>query len=149
MNSYDHKGHRTRRGRRAGRRGFTLVEIIVVVTIIALLAGLIVPRIWGRVGMARESRAKSDASSIASQVNLYLLDEGLTRLDPDFDLTTLRLKPEDGGGSSGPYLQKDDDLVDPWGTPYSIRIPGEINTDFDIVSAGEDKQFNTEDDITN
>jgi type II secretory pathway pseudopilin PulG len=67
----------------------------------------------------------------------------------DFDLETHLLTADDGGGPSGPYLQKADDLNDPWGTPYSIRIPGEVNYDFDIVSAGEDRKFDTEDDVTN
>ncbi|MCZ6836318.1 MAG: type II secretion system protein GspG [Planctomycetota bacterium] len=137
------------RSRRPIRLGFTLIEIIVVVTIIALLAGLIVPRIMGRVGDARNNKALADAKSLETQVTMYLLDIEQSRLDPDFELETLRRRADDGGGRNGPYLQKDDNLIDPWGTPYQIVIPGEVNTDFDIISAGEDKQFGNEDDITN
>ena len=59
-----------------------------------------------------------------------------------------RLPPEEGGGSGGPYLSKADDLLDPWDNPYIIKVPGDINQyDFDIVSAGEDGEFGTADDI--
>jgi len=38
----------------------------------------------------------------------------------------------------GPYLERADDLVDPWGNPFEILVPGDINSTFDIISWGED-----------
>jgi general secretion pathway protein G len=52
----------------------------------------------------------------------------------------LLLPSDQGGGRSGPYLQKADDLIDPWGNPYVMRVPGQTNYDFDIVSYGADGQ---------
>jgi general secretion pathway protein G len=129
-----------RAARRLARRGFTLVEMIVVVTIIAILAGIIVPRLWDRVGGARASAAKSEASTIASQLKLYLIDSGVSSVPDGFDLSVLRLKPDDGGGPNGPYLEKDEDLIDPWNNPYILRVPGIVNSSFDVVSNGEDGQ---------
>ena len=131
------------------RRGFTLIEIIVVVTIIAILAGIIAPRIMQNVGKAKESRAKSEAKQIAQLITTYMLDMQMSRLDDDFDLEVLVLAPDDGGGPEGPYLQKRGALVDPWGRPYELRIPGEANYDFDVVSLGDDGELGTEDDVTN
>ena len=131
------------------RHGFTLIEIIVVVTIIAILAGIIAPRIMQNVGKAKNSRAKSEAKQIAQLITTYMLDVQLSRIDDDFDLETLLLVPDDGGGPNGPYLQKRGALVDPWGNPYEIRIPGVVNYDFDVVSLGDDGEMGTEDDITN
>ena len=122
------------------RRGFTLLEIMVVVTIIALLAALVAPRIFGQVGTARASAAKAQASTISEAVNLYVLDSGLSSPGSDFELDDLMLRADEGGGSNGPYLEKADDLVDPWGNRYEIIVPGEINASFDIVSYGEDGQ---------
>lgn len=131
------------------RRGFTLIEIIVVVTIIAILAGIIAPRILQNVGKAKVSRARSEAKQIAQLITTYMLDMQMSRIDDDFELEVLLLVPDDGGGPNGPYLQKRGALVDPWGNPYELRVPGDINYDFDVVSLGDDGEMGTEDDITN
>ncbi|MBC8309904.1 MAG: type II secretion system major pseudopilin GspG [Phycisphaerales bacterium] len=121
------------------RRGFTLIEIIVVVMIITVLATLILPKIIGRVGSAKQAAAKSKAATIAKLVNLYILDMGLSAPRDDFDLEVLLLTPDDGGGPSGPYLERADDLIDPWGNSFVIELPpGTINASFDIICWGED-----------
>jgi len=124
---------------RAHRIGFTLIEIIVVVMIITVLATLIAPKLLSRVGSAKQAAAKANAVSIEMQVNLYTLDVGLTSPDDDFDLEVLIFSSDDGGGPSGPYLSSRD-LIDPWGTPFEIVIPGSDQRSFDIVSWGEDKE---------
>ncbi len=134
--------------RRNARRAFTLIEIIVVVTIIALLAVVIAPRLWGRIGQAQVSKARTEVKAIATAVELYVNDTGQPPTD-DFDLDLLRVPAEEGGGPMGPYVKKTDDLVDPWGNLYVLRAPGIANYDFDIVSWGPDGQEGTEDDITN
>lgn len=139
---------RKRRDRRANRRAFTLVEIVVVVTIIALLAALVVPRLWSRLAVAKKNVAQAEVKQIENAVNMYLADTG-EALSSDFDLDLLTLPPDEGGGPEGPYFPKKEGLVDPWNNPYFIRVPGEINYDFDIVSVGPDGQEGTEDDVVN
>ena len=56
------------------QKGFTLLEIIVVVTIIAILAAYIAPKVVGRAGDARVSKAKSDIRVLESSLELYKLD---------------------------------------------------------------------------
>ena len=124
--------------RKQYRRAFTLLEIIVVVMIIAVLATLVAPRLLGRVGSAKQTAAKAKAATIAKTVNLYVLDMGLSAPSDDFDLEVLLLHPEDGGGPSGPYLERADDLIDPWGNNFEIIVPGDVNASFDIISFGED-----------
>ncbi len=116
----------TQRLRRRARRGFTLLEIIVVVTIIALLATLVAPRLLENVDRAKVGAAQNGVAQIAQQVSLYALDQGMSRVPQDFDLQVL----VDEG------LLRSRDLVDPWGNPYIIRVPGTENPDFDIVSYG-------------
>jgi general secretion pathway protein G len=128
----------TYRNNKQDRRGFTLIEIIVVVMIITILATLIAPRLLGRVGSAKQAAAIAKAATIAKVVNLYTLDMGLSAPSNDFDLEVLLLSSDDGGGPSGPYLERANDLIDPWGTPFEIEIPGIVNNSFDIISWGED-----------
>ncbi len=124
--------------RKQHRRAFTLLEIIVVVMIIAVLATLVAPRLLGRVGSAKQTAAKAKAATIAKTVNLYILDMGLSSPSDDFDLEVLLLHPDDGGGPSGPYLERADDIIDPWGNNFEILVPGDTNASFDIISFGED-----------
>ena len=135
------------RSNRPVRRAFTLIEIIVVVTIIALLAAVIAPRLFGRIDWAKENAARADVESIAAAVKLYLMESN-RNLNDGFELRDLMVPAEDGGGLSGPYLEKDEDLYDPWKNAFVIRFPGDVNYDFDIISIGKDGQLGTEDDIT-
>ena len=115
------------------RRGFTLLEVIVVVTIIALLAAIVAPKLLGNIGKSKQKVANAEVASIAQQVNIWMADNGVSRLSDDFELEML-LEGDD------PYLGKADDLLDPWDNPYVIEIPGEVNREFDIVSYGADGQ---------
>ena len=114
-------------------RAFTLLEVIVVITIIAILAALVAPRMLGWVGKAKSRAAAAEASAIGEALNLYLLENGLTKVPDGFDLNTLM-------EGSDPYFEKADDLIDPWDNPYVVRVPGEVNFTFDIVSYGADGQ---------
>ena len=115
---------------RSARRGFTLLEIIVVVTIIALLATLIAPRLLNRIGQAKTAVAKAEVAEIAKQVQLFCVDNGLTRPSDDFELAMLT--------SGAAIYLKASDLTDPWGNEYLIIVPGEHNPDFDVISYGAD-----------
>ena len=113
---------------RAIRRGFTLIEIVVVVTIIAILASIIIPKVWSRVGQARVNVAKAGVQEIAKQLHLYLMDNSLSSPPDDLSMGVL-----------APKYVKPKDLNDPWGHPYQLKVPGDHNPDeFDIISYGAD-----------
>ncbi len=113
------------------RRGFSLLEVLVAVTIVAILAAVVVPRVWRQVFKANAARAKSDATTIATQIKIYMTQNGLASLPADFELTMLT----DG---VDPLLEKGA-LKDPWGNPFVLRVPGE-GRDFDVMSYGADGQ---------
>lgn len=117
--------------KRAARRAFTLLEVIVVVTIIALLAAIIAPRLLGNIGRSKQKAAYTEAKSLAQQVHVWMADNGVSRLPDDFDLALLT-------EGDDPYLNSKEDLLDPWGNPYYLIVPGEKNHDFDIKSYGAD-----------
>lgn len=123
--------HRHRRPA-ARRRAFSLVELIVAVTIMAILAALVVPRVNQWVGFTKSKTARADAETIANQVRMHMTAKGMSSLPDDFELVELT----EGDGA----LLNANQIIDPWGNPYQIRIPGEVNIDFDVYSFGADGQ---------
>lgn len=119
------------------QKGFTLLEIIVVVTIIAILAAYIAPKVVGRAGDARISKAKFDIQTLEGAMELYKLDN-FTYPSTDQGLDALVSKP---AGSElkhwrrGGYIKKLN--KDPWGNDYQYQLPG-ANGEFDIYSLGAD-----------
>jgi len=126
------RAHRPRqRALRAVRRGFTLLEVIVAVTIIAILAALLVPNVLGFIGSSKTRVARAGVNALSQQVRLYCADHEMSKPDRNFDLSMLL-------EGSKPYLNNPQDLLDPWGNPFVLVVPGQVNFDFDIVSYGAD-----------
>ena len=121
-----------RRTRRPVRRAFSLVELIVAVTIMAILAALVVPRVTQWIGFTKSKTARADAETISNQVRMYMTAKGLSTLPGDFELVELT--------EGDTALLNVNQIVDPWGNQYQIRIPGEVNLDFDVFSYGADGQ---------
>ena len=116
-------------------KGFTLIELLIVMVILGLLAALVGPRMFGKVGKAKQKAAKAQISLFETTLDTYRLDIGKYPTTEQ-GLQALRVKPDDGKKWDGPYLPKDVPL-DPWGNPYVYESPGE-HGDYDIVSLGAD-----------
>jgi general secretion pathway protein G len=124
---------------RGVRRGFTIIEVLVIIVIIGVIAAVVAPRLISRIGQAKTSVAANNAASIAAAMSLYEADCGVP--EPGASLTILLEKPGNAEGWKGPYLPNAEQLIDPWGRPFMLEIPGKKNTaDFDIVSYGADGQ---------
>lgn len=133
----------------AKQRGFTLLEIMVVIVILGLLASFIIPNLMGNKDKADRQKAVSDIVALENALDMYRLDnsrypnnqQGLEALIAKPTTPPVpRNYPEDG------YLRRLPQ--DPWGNSYQLRNPGKVNK-IDIVSAGPDGEFDTEDDIFN
>lgn len=131
------------------QRGFTLLEIMVVIVILGLLASFIIPNLMGNKDKADRQKAVSDITALENALDMYRLDNGRYPNNQQ-GLAALVTKPttppvprnypEEG------YLRRLPQ--DPWGSDYQLRNPGKVNK-IDIVSAGPDGEFDTEDDIIN
>jgi len=127
------------RAARAGR-GFSIVEVIVIVVILGIIAAVIAPRIFGRIGQAKESVAKSGVSTLATAMRNYMIDNGLPESGTPIAILWERPSTIDEAAWKGPYVENPDALKDPWGNLYVLVIPPQFNADFDIVSYGADGQ---------
>jgi general secretion pathway protein G len=119
---------------RIGKRGFTLIELLVVMVILALLAALVGPKLFTKVGKGKQSAAKTQIELLGQALDSYRLDtghypstsEGLNALVTNTGAT----------GWDGPYLKKALPN-DPWGKPYQYQSPG-THGEYDLFSYGAD-----------
>jgi general secretion pathway protein G len=122
------------------RSGFTLLELVVVVIVLGLLVGLVAPQIFGRVGEAQTTAAKTQMELLGTALDNYRLDHGAYPTTGQ-GLLALRQRPTGDGAAAkwrGPYLRKDVP-VDPWDRAYVYRSPGTRNpAGYDLESLGRD-----------
>ncbi len=116
-------------------KGFTLIELLIVVIIIGLLASLVAPKFFSKLGASRQKIAKAQIENFAAALDEFRLDNGRYPSTEE-GLMALREKPEGLQNWAGPYLPKDIPK-DPWGHGYVYKCPGE-HGDFDLMSYGRD-----------
>jgi general secretion pathway protein G len=134
MDDYEHR--RTRKGRTTGQEGFTLIELMIVMIILGLLAALVAPKMFQKVGSSKQNAAKAQIAMLGTALDAFRLDVGAYPSAQD-GLEALRRNP--GRDTwDGPYLPKDVPL-DPWGRAYVYHSPGE-HGDYDLYSLGADGQ---------
>ena len=133
---------------RSKRQGFTLIEIMLVVVIIGILAAVIGPKLSGKTNTARIKATRSSIESLKTTLGLFEMHAGRFPTT-DEGLDSLLDKPADLNDDEweGPYLKEWP--KDSWGEDFIYRSPGEVNSDFDLISMGPDKKEGTDDDITN
>src|SRR5277367_1765516 len=99
------------------QRAFTLVEMLLVLTILAILAGIVIPKMSGRIPQAKIAAANTDISAFKTALGMYEVDTGSFPAGRN-GLMALLQKPNNNTlGWKGPYLEKDTLPVDPWGKP--------------------------------
>ena len=116
------------------RKGFTLVELLVVMVIIALLAALVGPRLFPKLGKGKQSACSAQIELIGQGLDHFRLDvgrypttqEGLNAL-----MVNTGVEKWDG-----PYLKKALPS-DPWGKPFHYQCPGS-HGEYDLFSYGRD-----------
>jgi general secretion pathway protein G len=121
---------------RASERGFTLIELLIVMIILSLLAALVAPKMFGKIGKSKQNAAKAQIALLGGALDQFRLDVGRYPKSEE-GLESLRKNP--GMDTwDGPYLPKEVPL-DPWGKAYVYRCPGE-HGDYDLLSLGADGQ---------
>lgn len=120
-----------------GHRGFSLIELMVVMVIIGLLAALVAPRLFPKLGKGKQSAAKAQIELLSQALDQYRLDIGSYPSSQE-GLNALMANPGQEKWD-GPYLKKNVP-VDPWGNPYVYQIPGTHGGEYDLFSYGRDNK---------
>ncbi|HOR29574.1 MAG TPA: type II secretion system major pseudopilin GspG [Candidatus Sumerlaeota bacterium] len=134
--------------RRAHPRGFTLVEIILVVVIVLTLAAVVTPRLVGKSKQAKINTTKIQMNSLKTSLQNFEINAGRFPTTAE-GLEALVRKPSGLSDSEWPEKYVDKVPKDAWGNPFEYTCPSEHDLDYDLVSAGPDGQFGSEDDIAN
>ena len=108
---------------RASEKGFTLIELLIVMIILSLLAALVAPKLFQKVGGAKQKAAKTQIALFGGALDQFRLDVGRYPKTEE-GLDSLRKNP--GLDTwDGPYLPKEIP-VDPWGKVISTAVPGNM-----------------------
>ena len=116
--------------------GFTLIELLVVIIIIGLLAALVGPKLFGRVGKGKQAATQAQIELFGAALDNFRLDVGRYPTS-DEGLMALLVNPGAIPNWEGSYLKKQEIPLDPWGHPYVYKCPGD-HGDYDIISYGGD-----------
>jgi len=123
----------------SAQRGFTLIEMLVVLVIIGLLAGLVGPKLFGRVDTSKVKTAEVQIKMLRGSLETFRLDVGRFPT-PAEGLAVLNQPPTEERARThwrGPYLDQDVPL-DPWNNPYQYSVPGTNKQAFALYSLGGD-----------
>lgn len=120
----------------ASMRAFTLLELMVVLLILALLATIAAPQVMKHLSKAKSQTARIQVDALAASVNFFQMDVGRAPTEQE-GLKVLIDKPVNEPKWDGPYIQKSDSLMDPWGRAYLYKHPGS-HRDIEIYTLGSD-----------
>ncbi len=85
---------------------------------------------------AKSETAKIQVDALTAAVSYFQIDTGRLPTNEE-GLKVLIQAPTNEPKWDGPYVQKQDSLIDPWGNPYLYKHPGK-HRDVDIYSLGSD-----------
>ena len=96
-----------------------------------------VPNVFGNLGSSRQKVAAQKAATIRQQISIYLMNNNLSVVPDDFELSELTV------GSNAPLRQKD--ILDPWGREFIVEAADSGAGRFQVVSYGADGEPGGED----
>ena len=109
---------------RTREAGYTLLELLIVLAILGLIVSLVAPKVIGYFERSKTKAAEIQIATLMGTLELYRLDTGHYPSSSE-GLSALLIKPEQAKNWHGPYLDRTDGIIDPWGRPYLYKPPAE------------------------
>lgn len=117
-------------------RAMTLVEVLAVLVILGLLAGTLAVGFSGAFARGKRELAKAAIGIVQQKLEAYRLEHDAWP-GPELGLAALTI----GHASpSDSYFLTQDQLLDPWGRPLMLIVPGPHGHPYEIISFGADGQ---------
>jgi len=116
-----------------------MIELLVVLVILGLLAGLVGPKMFGKVDNAKVRTVQTQIKMLKSALQTYRLDVGEYPSTQE-GLGAINKKPDSPKAKQnwqGPYLSEKVPN-DPWGTAYQYRREPSGEEDITLYSLGAD-----------
>lgn len=120
------------------QNGFTMMELLIVIVILGLLASLVAPKFFNKLGTAERGIAGTQMAAFETAIDTYRLDLG------KYPEKLEDLRRGDEPRWDGPYLPKDVPL-DPWGNPYVYEVTDNKEKPYTLLSYGADGKEGGED----
>ena len=136
------------------RRAFSLIELLIAIAILVAIGALVAQSLSGTKAEADLDLTKADLNTFGRSLERFEInmnrvpseEEGIAAL-----WSSTVLEDEDEASKwRGPYVTKPIP-EDRWGTAWQYVAQSELveGMPYDIVSAGPDREFDTEDDLHN
>ncbi len=116
-----------------------MIELLVVLVILGMLAGLVGPRLFGKLDSSKVKTAETQIRMLKGALQTYRLDVG-DFPETEQGLAALVRQPSGGAGTkswAGPYLDGEVPL-DPWQNPYQYERKPSGLEEFTLYSTGAD-----------
>lgn len=121
------------------------MEILVVLVLMGLIAAVAIPQVMKLMGSAKHKAAKIQIETVVNGLQYFENDVG-TYPTTEQGLQALWTAPEGVADWDGPYVRREKQLIDPWGSKLVYRAPGKSRR-YDLMSLGADgKEGGTGDD---
>ncbi len=119
------------------QQGFTLIELLVVLVILGMLAGLVGPRLFGKVDSSKVKTAETQVKMLRGALQTFRLDVGAYPTTEQGLQSLVKVSTGIGDVWQGPYLA-DELPKDPWNKDYQYQGGVDNLQGFALYSFGAD-----------
>ena len=116
--------------------GFTLMEMLVVLVLMGLIAAVAIPQVMKLLESAKHKAARIQLETLSQSLTNYQIDVGAYPTTEQ-GLKVLWTDPKNIEEWNGPYVRREQQLLDPWNHAFIYRSPGKKGP-YDLITLGAD-----------